>query len=61
MCYFPANVKTFVLYVNISVMNAVFKEISAVFLHPFKTYVLSVECIVMNVICREICAIFLHP
>jgi succinate dehydrogenase hydrophobic anchor subunit len=42
-------------------MNVVYREISAVFLHPYKTYVLSVEFSVMNVVYREICAAFLHP
>jgi hypothetical protein len=45
MCCFPA----FIICVEFSVMNVVYREISAFILNPFKTYVQSVEIIVMNV------------
>jgi hypothetical protein len=37
------------LCVGVSVMNVVYSEIGAVFLHPYKIYVLSLEVSVINV------------
>jgi hypothetical protein len=41
-------------------MDAVYRERSSVFLHPYKTYVLSVAVSVMNVVYWEISAVLLH-
>jgi hypothetical protein len=40
-------------------MNVVYREICAVFIHPYKTYVQSVDVSVMNVLYREICAVYI--
>jgi hypothetical protein len=44
---------------DVRVINVVYREISAVFLHPYTTYDLSEEVSVMNVIYREMSAVFL--
>jgi hypothetical protein len=46
MCCFP----TFVVCIEFSVMDVVYREISVVFVEPYKSYVLSVEIFVMNVV-----------
>jgi hypothetical protein len=53
---FPYPSKTYVL----SVMHFVYREGSAVFLHPYTTYVLSIEVNVMKVSYMEIRAVLLH-
>jgi hypothetical protein len=42
-------------------MSVVYREICAVFLHPYKPYVLSLHVSVMNVLCREISSVFVDP
>jgi hypothetical protein len=51
---------TYVVCLNVSLMNVVYREKTAAFLHPYKTYILSIEDNVMNVLYREISAVFLH-